>query len=112
MARIFLSHSSTDNVAAVALRDWLYGRGWNDLFLDLDPERGILAGERWERTLVEAARACEAVLFVISRSWLASDWCLRKLNLALRLNKQIFGIRSRTCPWRACPRSSPATSRW
>ena len=41
MARIFLSHSSQDNPSAIALRDWLVGEGWDDLFLDLDPERGI-----------------------------------------------------------------------
>ena len=26
---------------------------WNDLFLDLDPSRGIAAGERWERRPAE-----------------------------------------------------------
>ena len=34
---------------AIALRDWRIGEGWDDLFLDLDPERGIAAGERWKR---------------------------------------------------------------
>jgi hypothetical protein len=27
---------------AIALRDWLVGEGWDDLFLDHDPERGLL----------------------------------------------------------------------
>ena len=92
MARIFLSHSSKNNAEAVALRDWLIGEGWDDLFLDLDPERGIVAGEKWERALSEAANRCEAVLFLISRAWLASHWCLRELHLALKLNKRVFGI--------------------
>ena len=51
MARIFLSHSSANNAEAIALRDWLVAEGWSDLFLDLDPDRGIAAGERWERAL-------------------------------------------------------------
>jgi hypothetical protein len=46
VSRIFISHSSTDNAPAIALRDWLVGEGWDDLFLDLDPERGIAADER------------------------------------------------------------------
>ena len=46
MARIFLSHSSANNAAAVALRDWLRAEGWDDVFLDLDPDRGIAPGER------------------------------------------------------------------
>jgi hypothetical protein len=48
MARIFLSHSSGNNAEAVALRDWLVSHGWDDLFLDLDPGRGLKAGERWQ----------------------------------------------------------------
>lgn len=92
MGRIFLSHSSHNNPAAIAIRDWLEANGWDDVFLDLDPERGIAAGERWERRLYEAANRCEAVLFLISRSWLASDWCVREYDLAVKLNKRIFGL--------------------
>lgn len=92
MSRIFLSHSSKDNSSAVALRDWLAGQGWDDVFLDVDPRRGIAAGERWERALNQAALRCEAVLFLVSRAWLASDWCLKEFNLAHRLNKRLFGL--------------------
>jgi len=56
MSRIFLSHSSQNNAQAVALYDWLGREGWKDeIFLDLDPMRGIAAGDRWERALNEAA---------------------------------------------------------
>ena len=92
MSRIFLSHSSANNAEAVALRDWLNREGWDDVFLDVDPDRGIAAGERWERALNEAANRCEAVLFVVSRAWLASDWCIKEFNLAHRLNKRLFGL--------------------
>jgi hypothetical protein len=92
MSRIFLSHSSANNAEAVALRYWLNREGWNDVFLDIDPDRGIAAGERWERALNEAANRCEAVLFVVSRAWLASGWCLKEFNLAHRLNKRLFGL--------------------
>jgi TIR domain len=84
VSRIFLSHSSTDNAHAIALRDWLVAEGWNDLFLDLDPERGIAAGERWERALNEAARRCEAVLFLISKAWLISRWCCLTFDFHVR----------------------------
>ena len=72
MSSIFLSHSSNDNFEAVALRDWLAREGWDDVFLDLDPERGIAAGERWERALHEQANRCEAVIFLVSANWLAA----------------------------------------
>ncbi|MGJ3263487.1 MAG: TIR domain-containing protein [Salinarimonas sp.] len=92
MARIFVSHSSRDNAQAKALGDWLVAAGWDDLFLDFEPERGIAAGERWERALHEAADRCEAVVFLVSRSWLASDWCGREFDLARKLDKRLFGV--------------------
>src|ERR1700730_8543864 len=92
MSRIFLSHSSQNNDSAVVLRDWLSAYGWDDVFLDLDPQRGIAAGDRWERSLNQAALRCEAVLFLVSRAWLSSDWCLKEFNLAHRLNKRLFGL--------------------
>ena len=92
MARIFLSHSSANNAVALAVRDWLVSEGWDDLFLDVDPSRGIVGGERWERALNEAANRCEAVLFLVSRAWLASQWCLKEFHLAQKLNKQMFGV--------------------
>ena len=90
MSRIFLSHSSEDNFAALALRDWLAAEGWSDVFLDLDPERGIAAGERWERALHTAAQRCEAVIFVVSRHWLASGWCRKEQALAAGLAKTLL----------------------
>ena len=90
MSRIFISHSSKDKFEAVAVRDWLATQGWNEVFLDLDPERGIAAGERWERALHEAANRCEAVVFLVSANWLASGWCVKEYSLALGLNKKLF----------------------
>src|SRR5215475_7744512 len=93
MSRIFLSHSSANNAEAVVLRDWLEREGWKDeIFLDVGPQRGIAAGERWERALNEAANRCEAVLFLVSKAWLASGWCLKEFNLAHKLNKRLFGV--------------------
>jgi conflict system STAND superfamily ATPase/TIR domain-containing protein/PDZ domain-containing protein len=92
MSLLFLSHSSVNNAEALAVRDWLVEQGWDDLFLDLDPERGIVAGERWERALHQAANRCDAVLFLISQAWLSSEWCRREFRLAQKLNKQIFGL--------------------
>jgi hypothetical protein len=92
MARIFLSHSSGNNAEAIALRDWLISHGWDDLFLDLDPERGLKAGERWQAALKRAAERCELVIFLVSPEWAASKWCLAEFLLAKNLNKRIFGV--------------------
>jgi TIR domain len=92
MSRIFLSHSSCDNLAAIALRNWLASEGWDDVFLDIDPYRGMAAGERWERALHESANRCEAVLFLVSANWLASGWCLKEYTLARALNKKLIAL--------------------
>jgi tetratricopeptide (TPR) repeat protein len=90
MALIFISHSSQNNEQAIQLRDWLVANGWDDIFLDLDPERGIAAGERWREALQKAAQRCEAVIALISHEWLASDWCRPELNTAQLMGKKII----------------------
>ena len=112
MSQLFLSHSSKDNFAALALSDWLRTEGWDDLFLDLDPERGIVAGERWERALHDAANRCDAVLFLVSSNWLASEWCLREFDLAHRLNKRIFGVLIEDLDIGVCRTNSPQPGNW
>jgi hypothetical protein len=93
VSRSFLSHSSANNAEAVALHDWLESNGWKDeIFLDLDPRRGVAAGERWERAFNEAANRCEAVLFLVSKAWLNSGWCRKEFELAHHLNKRLFGV--------------------
>lgn len=92
MSYLFISHSSYNDFAAIALQDWLVVQGWDELFLDLDPERGIVAGERWERALHDAASRCDAVLFCVSQQWLDSEWCRKEFRLAHRLNKRIIGL--------------------
>ena len=94
MSRIFLSHSSFDEIEAVALKHWLADNGWGDedVFLDVDPERGLAAGERWQEALRKAADRCEAVVFIVSPAWAKSKWCLAEFLLAKQLHKLIYGV--------------------
>ncbi|MDX2157915.1 MAG: SUMF1/EgtB/PvdO family nonheme iron enzyme [Hyphomicrobiaceae bacterium] len=92
MARIFLSHSSIDTAEAIALRDWLLSHGWDDVFVDVDPERGIKAGQRWEEELNKAAERCKVVIFLLSANWLASEWCRAEMELALKLDKRLVPV--------------------
>jgi WD40 repeat protein len=90
MASIFISHSSRDNEQAVKVRDWLVANGWQDIFLDLDPERGIVAGQRWKEALRQAAHRCEVVLALVSPGWLTSGWCKSEVDAARLMGKKII----------------------
>ena len=71
-------------------RDWLRENGWDDVFLDLDPERGIVAGQRWKEALQKAAHRCELVLALVSPEWLASSWCKSEIDAARLMGKKII----------------------
>ena len=89
-SRLFLSHSNKENFEVIALRNWLAEEGWDEVFFDIDSERGIAASARWERALHQAAMRCEAVVFLVSHAWLASGWCRKEYELARGLNKKLF----------------------
>jgi hypothetical protein len=55
LGKIFISHSSANNAEALAINDWLSEQGWGDVFLDLDPKRGLVAGDRWQAALKYAS---------------------------------------------------------
>jgi WD40 repeat protein len=92
MAQIFISHSHADNAEALALRDWLVARGWDDLFLDIDPQRGLVSGQRWLDRLQASAQRCKAVLFVLSRAWLESRYCTAEFWEARKQERPLFAV--------------------
>lgn len=92
MSTIFISHSSANNGLALALRDWLVREGWHDLFLDIDVERGIVAGSRWLKALTEAGTRAKAVVFLITPEWIQSRYCHAEFFSAVEKGKPIFGL--------------------
>lgn len=97
MSMIFISHSSEDNDKAKALESWLIKNGYDDLFLDFSPHRGITSGEKWQNALRENSGKCDAVLFLISEDWLKpregkEHWCMKEFRFAKHLNKQLFPL--------------------
>ena len=69
MSRSFISHSSVNNAAALAVARWLEDNGWDDYFLDVSALRGLAPGERWQEALKAGADRCEAVIFLVSPAW-------------------------------------------
>ncbi|MFI6365831.1 TIR domain-containing protein [Nocardia sp. NPDC050630] len=91
-----MSHSSQDKVSAVAITRWLTENEPSlsgEIFLDVDPETGIVPGIRWKSELVRAVDRCEAVICLISPEWEKSTECLAEFRHAESLNKRIFCAR-------------------
>ena len=110
MARIFISHNSNDAKEAAALKRWLTDNGWDDTFLDIDAKDGLSPGERWKGALKNAADRCEAVLCLISPTWLASAECRLEFRYAETLRKHLFLALVKPCniqdlppDWQWCP---------
>jgi formylglycine-generating enzyme required for sulfatase activity len=92
MSRLFISHAGENIAEAVAICDWLKESGWDNFFLDQARQGGIDPGQRWERALHQAAYRCEAVIFLVSRAWLASHWCRKEFSLARGLGRRLFPV--------------------
>ncbi len=92
MSTIFVSHSSKDNAIAEELGRRLAEQHHPSLFLDLDPEKGIVAGQSWEQTLYRKLRACRAVIALCTDNYLASHWCFAEIAQARMEGKHIIAL--------------------
>ncbi len=92
MSTIFISHSSRDNKIAKELEERLVQQNHPSVFLDLDPEKGIVAGQSWERTFYRKLRACRAVIALCTDHYLRSNWCFAEIALARMEGKHIFAL--------------------
>ena len=103
MGVLFISHSSLDNDAAIRVRDWLRAQGWGDVFLDLDPQRGLAPGQRWQEELKRAGENCAAVVALVSPNWVASRWCQTEFLVADQLGKLVFPVFVKPTPFDELP---------
>ena len=113
MARVFLSHSSSDSREAVALKRWLVDAEpglANEIFLDLDRNTGIRPGVRWKEALKQANERCEAVICLITESWDASHECRAEFRTAEPMNKPIYAVASNRSPVATSPPSGNAAT--
>ena len=92
MALIFISHSSADNEATAKINAWLKGQGFDSTFLDFDTDSGIQPGKDWEQTLYREIERSQAMLILLTKSWVASKWCFAEFAQARALGKAIFPL--------------------
>ena len=92
MARVFISHASSDSGWAEQLRDWLTEDG-HGTFLDRHQDDGILPGEDWEKRLYSELQAADAVVCVVTDSYIKSVWCAAEIGAARALGAELLPVR-------------------
>jgi hypothetical protein len=93
MARVFVSHSSTDAALAAEVHRWLVDDG-HKAFLDQDLSDGILAGEGWQQRLHERLRWADAVVCVLTSAYIASPWCSAEVGIAQSRGSRLLPVQA------------------
>ncbi|MDQ3762670.1 MAG: TIR domain-containing protein [Actinomycetota bacterium] len=81
MARIFISYATPDRAIADEVSGWLRAAG-HEPFLDHDLHNGISLGEDWKQRLYRELRRVDAVIGVVTKSFVASNWCSAEVGIA------------------------------
>jgi WD40 repeat protein len=91
VARVFISYATPDRAVADEVVGWLQAAG-HEPFLAHDLRHGISVGEDWEQRLYEELRRVDAVIGVVSSSFLASTWCLAEVAAARALGCRLMPL--------------------
>ncbi|MBV9143072.1 MAG: TIR domain-containing protein [Pseudonocardiales bacterium] len=81
VAHLFISYATPDRAIAEEVATWLRDGG-HEPFLAHDLREGIGVGEAWKQRLYAELRRVDAVIGVVTRSFLASEWCFAEVGIA------------------------------
>ncbi len=81
MAYIFISYATPNRAIADEVASWLRADG-HEPFLAHDPRNGVGAGAGWKQRLYDELHEVDAVIGVVTSSFLASNWCSAELGIA------------------------------
>ncbi|MDQ3764379.1 MAG: TIR domain-containing protein [Actinomycetota bacterium] len=93
MAHIFISYATPDRAIADEVSGWLRAAG-HEPFLDYDLSDGISVGEGWKQRLYRELREVDAVIGVVTSSFVASNWCSAELGIADALGCRLMPLRA------------------
>jgi TIR domain len=95
VAHVFVSYATPDRAIADEVSSWLRTAG-HELFLDHDLRDGISVGEDWKQRLYRALREVDAVIGIVTSSFVASNWCSAELGIADALGCRLMPLRAET----------------
>jgi TIR domain len=93
VVRVFISYATPDRPIAVEILGWLRAAG-HDPFLDHDLRDGISVGEDWRTRLYYELREVDAVIGVVTSSFLASHWCSAEVGIADALGCRLMPLQA------------------
>ncbi|MGH3888878.1 MAG: toll/interleukin-1 receptor domain-containing protein, partial [Pseudonocardiaceae bacterium] len=93
VVHIFISYATPDRVIADEVSSWLRAAG-HEPFLDGDLRDGISVGEDWKQRLYRELREVDAVIGVVTSSFVASNWCSAELGIADALGCRLMPLRA------------------
>jgi WD40 repeat protein/type II secretory pathway predicted ATPase ExeA len=93
VARIFISYATPDRVIADEVSGWLRAAG-HEPFLDRDLRDGISVGEDWKQRLYRELREVDAVIGVVTSSFVTSNWCSVEVGIADALGCRLMPVRA------------------
>lgn len=108
MARVFISHANDNRDQAERLQRELSQRGQHDIFLDTE---NLRVGQDWERRLYDEINQCHALLIVLSRAWLKSQWCFAEYTQARSFGKPVLPLICEDLPQQDLDRFAPQIQR-
>jgi WD40 repeat protein len=91
--RIFLSHASEDLGVAGQVHGWLTAAG-HEVFLDRHLHDGIDVGDEWEDRLHEQLRRADAVVCIVTRTFVASTWCTAEIAVVRARGGRVLPVRA------------------
>jgi energy-coupling factor transporter ATP-binding protein EcfA2 len=91
VAHVFISYATPDRAIADEVARWLRAAG-HEPFLDHDLRDGISVGEDWEQRLYDELRQVDAVIGVVTSSFLASTWCSAEVATARALGCRLMPL--------------------
>jgi TIR domain/WD domain, G-beta repeat len=81
VAHLFISYASPDRAIAEEISEWLRSAG-HEPFLAHGLREGIGVGEQWKQRLYRELRRVDAVIGVVTASFVVSEWCFAEVGIA------------------------------
>jgi WD40 repeat protein len=93
VAHVFISYATPDRPVADEVVSWLRAAD-HEPFLAHDLRDGISVGEDWKQRLYRELREVDAVIGVVTSSFVASNWCAAEVGIADALGCRLMPVRA------------------